>query len=104
MGTPRSCGRSPTSWGGAARKDPLWSSSRSGSGPSPAPGYKEVPRWVIDGYSAILWEVSDELGRRGEEGPTLVVVQIGVGAFAAAVTRHFRSPAAPSRPRPPRAG
>jgi len=63
------------------------------------PGYEGVPRWVIDGYSTILWEVSDELGRRGEDGPTLVVVQIGVGAFAAAVTRHFRSPGVSPRPK-----
>jgi diaminopropionate ammonia-lyase len=63
------------------------------------PGYEDVPRWVIDGYSTILWEVSDELGRRGEEKPTLVVVQIGVGAFAAAVTRHFRSPGVSPRPK-----
>ena len=62
-------------------------------------GYEDVPRWVIDGYSTILWEVSDELGRRGEEGPTLVVVQIGVGAFAAAVARHFRSPGVSPRPK-----
>jgi diaminopropionate ammonia-lyase len=54
------------------------------------PGYEQVPRWVIDGYSTILWEVDDELARRGEPGPDLVVVQIGVGAFAAAVTRHYR--------------
>ena len=63
------------------------------------PGYEDVPRWVIDGYSTILWEVSDELDRRGEEGPTLVVAQIGVGAFAAAVTRHFRSPGVSPRPK-----
>ena len=62
-------------------------------------GYEDVPRWVIDGYSTILWEFSDELGRRGEEGPTVVVVQIGVGAFAAAVTRHFRSPGVSPRPK-----
>ena len=63
------------------------------------PGYEAVPRWVIEGYSTILWEVSDELRLRGEEGPTLVVAQIGVGAFAAAVTRHFRSPDVSPRPK-----
>ncbi|HEV2093801.1 MAG TPA: diaminopropionate ammonia-lyase [Rubrobacter sp.] len=63
------------------------------------PGYEDVPRWVIEGYSTILWEVDDELARLGEEGPTVVVVQIGVGAFAAAVTRHFRSPAVSPRPK-----
>jgi diaminopropionate ammonia-lyase len=40
----------------------------------------------------MLWEIDDELERRGEAGPDLVAVQVGVGAFAAAVTRHFRRP------------
>jgi diaminopropionate ammonia-lyase len=56
------------------------------------PGYERIPSWVIEGYSTMLWEVDDELERRGEAGPDLVVVQAGVGAFAAAVTRHFRGP------------
>ena len=55
------------------------------------PGYEEVPRWVIEGYSTILWEVEDELARRGEDAPDLVAAQIGVGAFAAAVVSHFRA-------------
>ena len=63
------------------------------------PGYTDVPGWVIDGYSTIMWEISDELARSGEEGPTLVVAQIGVGAFAAAVARHFRSPNVSPRPK-----
>jgi diaminopropionate ammonia-lyase len=56
------------------------------------PGYERIPSWVIEGYSTMLWEIDDELERRGEVGPDLVVVQVGVGAFAAAVTRHFRGP------------
>ena len=56
------------------------------------PGYERIPAWVIEGYSTMLWEIDDELERRGEVGPDLVVVQVGVGAFAAAVTRHFRVP------------
>src|SRR3712207_4066829 len=35
------------------------------------PGYEDVPWWVIEGYSTILWEIDDEMVRRGEEGPTL---------------------------------
>src|SRR5215210_5066129 len=54
------------------------------------PGYERIPSWVIEGYSTMLWEIDDELERRGVAGPDLVVVQVGVGAFAAAVTRHFR--------------
>lgn len=63
------------------------------------PGYEAVPRRVIEGYSTILWEIDDELARRGEPGPDLVVVQIGVGAFAAAVTRHYRRPGVAPAPR-----
>lgn len=62
------------------------------------PGYDAVPRWVIDGYGTILWEIDDELTRRGEPGPTLVAVQIGVGAFAAAVVRHYRRPGISAAP------
>jgi diaminopropionate ammonia-lyase len=63
------------------------------------PGYESVPRWVIEGYSTILWEIDDELERLGEPGPTLVVAQIGVGAFAAAVTAHYRGKDVPIRPK-----
>ena len=63
------------------------------------PGYERIPLWVIEGYSTMLWEIDDALESRNEEGPDLVVVQVGVGAFAAAVARHFRSPGASSRPK-----
>jgi diaminopropionate ammonia-lyase len=63
------------------------------------PGYETIPHAVIDGYSTILWEIEDELRRLGERGPDLVVVQIGVGAFASAVIRHFRRPGVGTPPR-----
>jgi diaminopropionate ammonia-lyase len=63
------------------------------------PGYERIPWWVIEGYSTMLWEIEDELARRGGAGPDLVVVQAGVGAFGAAVARHFRSPAASTHPK-----
>jgi diaminopropionate ammonia-lyase len=63
------------------------------------PGYERIPSWVIEGYSTMLWEIDDELERRNEEGPDLVVVQVGVGAFGAAVARHFSSPGASTRPK-----
>jgi diaminopropionate ammonia-lyase len=63
------------------------------------PGYERIPSWVIEGYSTMLWEIDDELQRRNEVGPDLVVVQVGVGAFAAAVARHFRRPRASPHPK-----
>lgn len=61
-------------------------------------GYEQVPRWIVDGYSTILWEIDDQLARRDLPAPDVVVVQIGVGAFASAVTRHYRRAALARQP------
>lgn len=53
------------------------------------PGYDQVPAWVIDGYHTIVDEVLNELKVTGLEPPTVVVTQMGVGAFAAAMIRGF---------------
>ena len=63
------------------------------------PGYEDVPSWVIEGYSTIFWEVDDALAAAGETGPDLVLVQIGVGALAAAVVRHYRRAGVEPAPR-----
>lgn len=55
------------------------------------PGYEQIPPWVMEGYSTILWEIDDELERRGEGHPDLFSVPFGVGALAAAVVRHYRA-------------
>jgi diaminopropionate ammonia-lyase len=54
------------------------------------PGYEKVTSWVVEGYSTLFWEVEDDLARRGEKGPDLVFVQVGVGSLAAAAVRHYR--------------
>ncbi len=54
------------------------------------PGYETIPRWVIDGYGTIFGEIDAELGRRGEPPPDVVLVQMGVGALAAAAIGHYR--------------
>lgn len=63
------------------------------------PGYERVPADVINGYSSIVWEIDDELERRGIGQPDVVAAQMGVGAFASAVTRHYRRPDLDDRPR-----
>ncbi|WP_158088795.1 diaminopropionate ammonia-lyase [Thermoactinospora rubra] len=69
----------------AARKDHVLVSDTSW------PGYERVPAAVIDGYSTILWEIDEQLAEAGCGAPDLVLVQVGVGSFAAAVIRHFRA-------------
>jgi diaminopropionate ammonia-lyase len=62
-------------------------------------GQDRTARWVIEGYSTILWEVEDRLSRLGQPPPDLVAVQIGVGALAASVVRQFRRAEPAPRPR-----
>ncbi len=54
-------------------------------------GYTDTPGWVIDGYSTMLEEIIDEIEAGRVAEPTVVAAQMGVGAFACAVTRHFAS-------------
>ncbi len=54
-------------------------------------GYQIIPRYVVEGYSTMLWEIDDALSAMNEQQPTHVFVQIGNGSFADAVVRHYRS-------------
>lgn len=56
------------------------------------PGYDGPPRWVIEGYSTMFWEIEDALCAGKRPAPDLVVIPIGVGALAAAAVGHFWSP------------
>jgi len=53
-------------------------------------GYEDVPRAVVDGYSTMFYEIDDAIAERGLPTPDVVVLQAGVGAFAAAGLRHYR--------------
>lgn len=59
------------------------------------PGYETTPRRVIEGYGTIFAEIAAELESRGERTPDVVLVQMGVGALAAAAIGHY---AGASRP------
>lgn len=52
-------------------------------------GYQDCPQWVIDGYSTMLTEVIDLIDAGRIPEPSVVVCQMGVGAFSAAVARAF---------------
>ena len=53
------------------------------------PGYTEVPGWVAEGYETICAEVDAALTASGLQLPTHVFVQVGVGALAVAMVRHY---------------
>jgi diaminopropionate ammonia-lyase len=52
-------------------------------------GYTSVPKYVIDGYQTMLGEVVDEITAGRCPEPTIVVAQMGVGAFSSAVAQAF---------------
>ena len=54
-------------------------------------GYEAPPRAVVEGYSTLFYEIDDALAARDLPQPDVVAVQAGVGAFAAAALRHYRT-------------
>ncbi len=61
------------------------------------PGYMDVPRDVMQGYSVMVQEALDQLA--GRPLPTHVFVQAGVGGLAAAICAHLWERLGTQRPR-----
>ena len=55
------------------------------------PGYERVPRWVVEGYSTLFNESDDQVAAQDIAPFTHAVVQVGVGALAAAAVRRYRA-------------
>jgi len=60
------------------------------------PGYEEIPRHIMQGYTVMVREVLEQLPPN--EFPTHVFLQAGVGGLAAAVTAHLWETMGPRRP------
>ena len=58
------------------------------------PGYEDVPRWIVDGYSTLFGEIDERIGGAAD----LVVVPTGVGSLLQAALQHYRSATRPDRP------
>ena len=52
--------------------------------------YAEVPRWIMQGYTTMSMEAVNQMADLSLH-PTHIVVQAGVGAFAAAMVAHLAS-------------
>jgi len=55
------------------------------------PGYEDIPRWIMQGYTALALEFMEQLQECGIYRPTHVFLQAGVGSFAAAVLGFLAS-------------
>ncbi|OJD13305.1 hypothetical protein AJ78_06229 [Emergomyces pasteurianus Ep9510] len=54
-------------------------------------GYEQIPVWIIEGYSTMLYELESQL-RDENAKPTMIVTPVGVGSLAQAVVSHFKTP------------
>ena len=52
-------------------------------------GYEEIPSWIMEGYGTMAMEAGEQLMEAGDERPTHVFVQAGVGSLAGAVVGYF---------------
>ena len=55
------------------------------------PGYEDIPRWIMQGYTALALEFMEQLQECGIYRPTHVFLQAGVGSFAASVLGFLAS-------------
>lgn len=49
------------------------------------PGYDQIPSWIVQGYSTMVFEAIEQLEAKGYKQPTHVFLQAGVGAMAGGV-------------------
>ena len=48
------------------------------------PGYLEIPRWIMEGYTTLFTELGRQLAHEAPQGPDVVLLQAGVGGLACA--------------------
>jgi diaminopropionate ammonia-lyase len=52
-------------------------------------GYKDIPTWVMQGYTVMADEALEQLIDQGIERPTHIFIQAGVGSLAAAILGYY---------------
>ncbi|MGC5325077.1 diaminopropionate ammonia-lyase [Brevibacillus sp. SYSU BS000544] len=61
-------------------------------------GYEEIPTWIMQGYCTLIDETFEQINLEGDEWPTHVFLQAGVGSFAASVLGYFVTRFGKNRP------
>ncbi|MED1607560.1 diaminopropionate ammonia-lyase [Cytobacillus kochii] len=52
-------------------------------------GYDDIPLWIMQGYAVLAKEIVEQLKVEGNEPPTHVFLQAGVGSFAGAISAYL---------------
>ncbi len=61
-------------------------------------GYEDIPTWIIEGYMTMGLEAYEMLKKLGEDKPTHIFLQAGVGSMAASMAGLFSSIYGEDRP------
>lgn len=52
-------------------------------------GYETIPTQIMEGYTTLAHEIEEQLGEYGDQRPTHLFLQAGVGSMAGAVSAYF---------------
>lgn len=63
------------------------------------PGYTDISRWVMQGYTTMFSETQEQLAAQGMVKPSHIFVQAGVGSLAASTLGFYSQIFGPERPR-----
>lgn len=63
------------------------------------PGYTDIPKWVMQGYTTMFSETQEQLAAQGMIKPSHIFVQAGVGSLAAATLGFYAQLFGSERPR-----
>lgn len=55
--------------------------------------YTQVPQWIVDGYSTMMYEIDSQL----PASPDLLISPLGVGSFTQSVVTHYKQPGRSSK-------
>ncbi|WP_376769023.1 diaminopropionate ammonia-lyase [Clostridium psychrophilum] len=61
-------------------------------------GYTDIPTWIMQGYATLIDEAIEQIKEEGEEIPTHVFLQAGVGSFAGSIQGYLASEYGANRP------
>ncbi|WP_026574619.1 diaminopropionate ammonia-lyase [Bacillus sp. UNC438CL73TsuS30] len=61
-------------------------------------GYEEIPTWIMQGYGTIPDEAVEQIAEAGDERPTHVFLQAGVGSFAGSMLGYLAGKFGDERP------
>ena len=61
-------------------------------------GYEQIPTRIMQGYTTIARETDAQFEEMGEDAPTHILLQAGVGSFAAAMLGYYAAKRGDARP------